>query len=135
MCTWNSRATLKQQQPLQINYSIRLIKPVIDHKARSFEVLESACDRYNGDIQRRMGETIFTDCSSWYRAANTSGKNIAMFPGPITLFWWWSLWTRWDDYIAIGAERWLSEGTTWKYFKVYAVPLVLSVAFSVFWLS
>lgn len=79
------------------------MKPVIEKKVSSFEVRRSASDAYNAKIQRRTVGTVWTRCSSWYRVGE---KNVAIFPGPLFLFWWWARAPRWEDFVARGAERW-----------------------------
>ncbi|KAH8116828.1 FAD/NAD-binding domain-containing protein [Phellopilus nigrolimitatus] len=91
-----------------INYALQLLKPIIEKKAQSFTVRASATEAYNAMLQRRLSGSVFTACTSYYRQGAT-GKNIAIFPGPLLLFWWWTLRPRWDDYEARGAEAWKKE--------------------------
>ena len=107
----------------QINYSIKLMKPVIERKAQSFEVTESACNKYNEDIQRRLTRTVFPHCSSWYQGGR--GRNAQIFPGPVTMFWLWTLRMRWGDYTAVGAEKFTRERRIRKALK--AIGLLIFV--------
>jgi hypothetical protein len=77
-----------------------------------------------------MSKTVFVDCLSWYRS-DGGGKNVAMFPGPISLFWWWTLWPKWEDYVAVGAERWVKERKLWR--RVLEVVAAFSVGLLGIW--
>jgi hypothetical protein len=48
------------------------------------------------------------ECVSWYRSGK-DGKNPQVFPGPVSLFWWWTSWVKWSDYEILGGEKWLWE--------------------------
>ncbi|KAI5119486.1 hypothetical protein M0805_009510 [Coniferiporia weirii] len=95
-------------EEVQINYTIQLLKPIIEKKAKSFTVRAAPTDEYNELIQRRLGESVFASCTSYYRQGR-AGKNFTVFPGPLTLFWWWLRRPRWADYETRGAERWIRE--------------------------
>ena len=82
------------------------MEPVIEKKATSFEVRASASEAYNAKIQRRTVGTVWTRCSSWYKVGE---KNVAIFPGPLFLFWWWARSPRWEHFVASGAQRWEAE--------------------------
>jgi hypothetical protein len=89
----------------QINYSLQLIKPVLDGSVSSFEVTAKATDAYNEKLQARLACSVFMHCNSWYRVGG-EGKIVAAFPWPITLFWWWSRRPILDHYKTVGAEPW-----------------------------
>ena len=100
----------------QINYTMKLLKPLITHHARSLSVKSTACDAYNDDLQRRLDGTVFTQCVSWYRSGK-DGKNPHVYPGPVSLFWLWTLWVKWEDYDVRDSrdgewERWESKRKT-----------------------
>jgi len=99
-------ASIIFSEEVQINYFLQLMKPVIEKKAKSFEVRLSASDEYNAKVQRRMVGTVWTQCRSWYQNGD---KNVAIFPGPMFVFWWWARVPRWEHYIASGAGRWEAE--------------------------
>jgi len=104
--TATGHASVIFSEEVQINYFLQLMKPVIEKKATSFEVRRSANDEYNAKIQRRTVGTVWTRCTSWYRRGD---KNVAIFPGPLFLFWWWARAPHWEHFIASGAERWEAE--------------------------
>jgi len=94
----------------QINYTVQMIKPLLERTAKSFEVATSAFDEYNRNIQQRISRLVYTECASWYnRAGGRTGKNTQSFPGPLLLFWWWTRAPNWEHYKAVGAEKWNLE--------------------------
>jgi hypothetical protein len=88
----------------QVKYIFQLIKPVIQGMASSFEVRAEATDTYNDVIHSWLSHSVYTRCVSWYRTGG-DGKIYSIFPGPLTLFWWWLRTPIWKDYRAVGAER------------------------------
>ena len=46
--------------------------------------------------QARLRGTVWAGCNSWYN--NQGGKNITMWPGTVTQYWWATLWPRWADF-------------------------------------
>lgn len=92
---------------MEINYTVQMIKPLLERTAKSFEVATSAFDEYNRNIQQRISRLVYTECASWYnRAGGRTGKNTQSFPGPLLLFWWWTRTPNWEHYKAVGAEKW-----------------------------
>lgn len=89
----------------QVNYSLQLLEPVLRGTASSFEVTPKATDDYNDKIHRKLAQTVFTHCISWYRTGG-EGKVSSIFPGTAFLFYWYLRRPKWDHYIAIGAEKW-----------------------------
>ncbi|KAH8827061.1 hypothetical protein DL96DRAFT_1710212 [Flagelloscypha sp. PMI_526] len=71
----------------QINFILKLAKMVIEGKIKSFDVKEETTNRYNTWLQSRLSNSVWTQCTSYYQSA-TTGKIVATFPGPVTLFWW-----------------------------------------------
>jgi hypothetical protein len=112
-----------------VQYILQLIKPLIEGKAKSFEVTNAATDDYNKWIQRRVGDTVWVDCESWYRRDRT-GKNVAIFPGSVTLFWWKLRKPCWDHFICVGAERWAKERRTGAFVKWAMASLLLAASVS-----
>ncbi|KZP31875.1 hypothetical protein FIBSPDRAFT_944502 [Athelia psychrophila] len=91
-------------------YILKMIAPVLYGAASSFSVTPAACDAYNAKIRRRLEGSVLTQCVSWYRAEGGTGKVTSVFPGPITLFWWWMRKPVWGDYEVMGGERWRKAG-------------------------
>jgi hypothetical protein len=51
----------------QINYMMRMVKPIIEGKVQSFEVKEPAFNEYNEEIQARLKKSVWMGCNSYYR--------------------------------------------------------------------
>ncbi|EGO18695.1 hypothetical protein SERLADRAFT_454280 [Serpula lacrymans var. lacrymans S7.9] len=80
--TASGHASLLFADEVQIKYILQLIKPIIKGKMKTLEVKAEATDEYNNWIQKRMQNTVFTECFSYYRGDGRDGpKNIATFPG------------------------------------------------------
>jgi len=123
--TATGHASVIFSEEVQINYAIQLIKPIIARKAQSFTVRDGPTDAYNASIQERIGDSVFTACASYYRSS-VSGKNVAIFPGPLVQFWWWLLSPRWADYQAVGAEKWERGRRRARVLNVVAAILVVA---------
>lgn len=86
------------------------MKPILAGKAKSFEVREEATDKYNTWLQNRLSRSVWTDCNSYYQVGGQKQtKIVATFPGSVTLFWWLTLWPRWNEFIGVDAEAWYKE--------------------------
>jgi len=95
-------------QEAQISLALQLIRPVLEGKARSFEVTAEATDKYNEWLQKRLLTSVWTDCVSYYQTGANS-KLTATFPGPVTLFWWFCQYPQWDKFRGVGSESWERE--------------------------
>jgi len=91
-------------EEVQIQYMLQLMRPVVNGKIKSFEVRPEASDAYNVWLQKRMEDSVWTDCSSYYRSDRKQGKIIANFPGSMTLFWWTLRKPKWEDFKLVGGE-------------------------------
>lgn len=91
----------------QANYSLQLMKPIIFDGVASFEPTAPATDAYNDYIQSRISNSVWTQCTSWYRSG-TEGKIYSTFPGPLAEFWLWCRTPKWGDYRfeGEGTKRW-----------------------------
>jgi hypothetical protein len=113
----------------QINYALKMIKPIIQGRVKSFEVKSEASKTYNENIQSRLRKTVYTTCLSWYRGgqlfiipfgrslltrfsagAGHNEKIIATYPGFHAQFWWNTLVPCWEDYTASGVTNWKPVG-------------------------
>ncbi|KAF8888353.1 hypothetical protein BD779DRAFT_1623853 [Infundibulicybe gibba] len=90
---------------VQVDYIVKLIKPILNGDVSSFEVTNKATDAYNDRIHKRLSKSVFMSCLSWYRTGG-DGRVTSIFPGASTRFWWWLRRPVWSHYIAVGAERW-----------------------------
>ncbi|KAI0033522.1 FAD/NAD(P)-binding domain-containing protein [Vararia minispora EC-137] len=103
--TAGGHASVIFNEEVQIDHALQLIKPVVRRTARSFEVRTDVFTRYNEWIQRRLSRSVWSHCQSYYRMRSADGRNVAIFPGPVTLFWWLARKVKFEDYKAVGAER------------------------------
>ncbi|EGN98237.1 hypothetical protein SERLA73DRAFT_74465 [Serpula lacrymans var. lacrymans S7.3] len=95
-------------EEVQIDYCLQLIKPVLDGLVSSFQVTSEATYIYNKRLEKRLTDSVYSQCSSWQRVDGT-GKIYNPFPGPTFLYWWWLRQPNWDHYKAVNAGRWLRQ--------------------------
>ncbi|KAJ7334912.1 hypothetical protein DFH08DRAFT_879622 [Mycena albidolilacea] len=98
---------------VQIQYILQMIKPVLAGDILSMEVTAEATDTYNRDIQRRLSGFIWSKCFSWYRTGNT-GKIHGLFPGPMSLFWWWLRKPNWTHYKVLAVGEWKPKRSIYR---------------------
>ncbi|KAJ3503773.1 hypothetical protein NLJ89_g8287 [Agrocybe chaxingu] len=121
----------------QINYAMQVIKPVLEGKAKSFEITEEATDKYNDWLQKRLKDSVWTECTSYYQA-NRDDKTriIATFPGPVALFWWFCRRPKWELFRAVGAQAWQQERKISRAKKWGTLTLLLVLVVGLrFWLN
>ncbi|EJD02410.1 FAD/NAD-binding domain-containing protein [Fomitiporia mediterranea MF3/22] len=119
--TATGHASVIFTEEAQINYTIQLLAPIISRSASSFTVRSSVTDTFNERLQKRLNTTVFAACASWYRAGSDgTGKNVAIWPGPVTAYWWKVRKVRWSDYEARGAENWKRERRRKRIWQVLA---------------
>lgn len=69
----------------QIDYIVDGIRLLLQDDLRLLDVLEPVQERYNYELQRRLGHTNWNSgCKSWYLTAD--GYNATMYPGLATQF-------------------------------------------------
>jgi hypothetical protein len=90
----------------QTQYTIQVIKPILDRQVKSLEVTDCAYGEYNDWLQGRLADSVWVDCASYYRQGGT-GNNFATFPGPVSLFWWYTRKPLWQHYTGVGADGFL----------------------------
>jgi hypothetical protein len=119
----------------QIGFALQLIKPVLDGQAKSFEVTEEATDEYNAWVQDGLSRSVWTECNSYYQIDGKRGsKNIAMFPGPVSLFWWLTRTPPWNKFHGVAAEAWekqrrIDKIKKWGGLTVLTLVIVLGYVF------
>lgn len=86
-------------------YIMQLLEPVVKSQASSFEVTHEATDDWNTRIQQKLSNSVWSSCRSWYRTGGT-GKNTALWPGPLIEQWWLLRSPEWKHYKAVGAQKW-----------------------------
>ncbi|KAF8798180.1 FAD/NAD(P)-binding domain-containing protein [Phlegmacium glaucopus] len=124
----SGHASVIFSQEAQISFAMQLIRPVLEGKARSFEVTAEATDKYNDWLQKRLSTSVWTDCVSYYQTGGDKSKVIATFPGPVALFWWFCLQPRWGDFCGRGSEIWERERKLKKWTMVtMVIGLVLGI--------
>ncbi|KDQ61021.1 hypothetical protein JAAARDRAFT_32021 [Jaapia argillacea MUCL 33604] len=107
--TATGHASVVFSEEVQIQYALQMIRPLLAGSVKSFEIRTEASAEYNRWLEKRLSESVWTECHSYYRVDGQMGKNVATFPGPLTLFWWLCRTPRWDHFRIIGVERWRRE--------------------------
>ncbi|KAF9032933.1 hypothetical protein BJ165DRAFT_1534822 [Panaeolus papilionaceus] len=117
---------------IQINYTLKLIKPILERRLPSIEVNEQATDVYNTTIQKRLSQSVFTQCLSWYRVGQ-EGKITNIFPGSGFRFWMLLRNPNWSHYhtnsTLAHAQTWLKK--TQRKQRVVSALVKLAIAFRV----
>lgn len=93
----SGHVSLTFMEETQVNYALRVLKPVISNKIAAVEPKESATEAYNHRVQRSLFNSPFSQCSSWYRGGE-SNKIFSTWPGLGSSFWWQTLSVNWGDY-------------------------------------
>jgi cation diffusion facilitator CzcD-associated flavoprotein CzcO len=62
-----------------IEWALRAMREVQQRGQRWLDIKPSVLQTFNAGLQSRLGDSVWSGCRSWYRAAN--GKNIAIWPG------------------------------------------------------
>jgi hypothetical protein len=88
----------------QFNYALQLFKPVLYKELDSVDVTEKAMTRFNTWIQKCIDNSVFTQCTSWYRIGQT-GRVAQIWPSAVVQFWWMTLWVKWGDYTTQGKRK------------------------------
>ncbi|KAF7307958.1 hypothetical protein MKEN_01157000 [Mycena kentingensis (nom. inval.)] len=103
----------------QVAYILRLLDPLFSGALLSLEPTPAATDKYNRAIQRRLQGFVWSGkgCGSWYRAGGTKageegkegGKIHGLFPGSMSLYWWWMRRPVWRDFKVVAVGGWKPE--------------------------
>ena len=109
---------------------MQMVKAIIDDRIRSFEVKENACEEYDGWLQRRLSTSVWTECNSFYQVGDSRDtKNVAMFPGPVALFWWMLRRPEWGQYEVRPGRGGGGHGWVWAAWAAAAVGGAVTVAY------
>lgn len=112
----SGHASVIFSEEAQISFALQLIRPVLEGKAKSFEVTAEATDKYNNWLQKRLSTSVWTDCVSYYQ----TGKKVSVtFPGPLTLFWWICRQPKWEKFRGIGSETWERERKVKRWIRLF----------------
>ncbi|KAI0297687.1 FAD/NAD-P-binding domain-containing protein [Russula brevipes] len=109
----------------QVPYLLQLLEPVRAGVLKSVAPTDGATDRYNDMLQKRLENTAWSVCASWYRVGGR-GRIFSTFPGPLVLFWWWLRKVRWEDYEieGPGAEQWRRRHLRWSRKALFATAFL-----------
>ncbi|KAI8295000.1 Baeyer-Villiger monooxygenase [Colletotrichum sp. SAR11_240] len=83
-----------------INFSLRIIKPLLDGKGTVVEVKRDAEEEYVQQMQRDMQDRVwYTGCNSWYLRGSKEGKkwNGSTYPYSQVYFLYRCLFPKFDD--------------------------------------
>ncbi|KAK2684476.1 hypothetical protein QWA68_016280, partial [Fusarium oxysporum] len=84
-----------------INFSLRVIKPVLDGQASIVNVKRDAEEWYSNGVQEKSKDTVwYSGCVSWYFKTNKNGQkwNAAVNPYSQAQFWFQSLFPTWGHW-------------------------------------
>jgi cation diffusion facilitator CzcD-associated flavoprotein CzcO len=82
---------------IQVAYAIAAMQEARRRGWKSVEVKKSANEEYNKEIQQKLLKTVWSGCNSWYNLQGT--KNISMWPGTVTSYWWALRRVDWGNYV------------------------------------
>jgi len=107
-----------------VTYLLQLLEPLRAGVLKSVAPTDAATDRYNDMLQKRLEDSAWSQCASWYRTGSR-GRIFSTFPGPLVELWWWLRTLRWEDHEieGLGAEKWRRRHARWSYKR-----LLLTVA-------
>ncbi|KAI0073282.1 FAD/NAD(P)-binding domain-containing protein [Panus rudis PR-1116 ss-1] len=93
-------------EEVQVNYIMKLLKPILQGSVSSLTVTSEATDAYNSTLQTKLSTSVWSACDSWYHVRHT-GKISSIWPGSFIQLWWRLRSPRWGDYEVVGAkEEW-----------------------------
>lgn len=82
----------------QINYSCRLLKPILKGKADSLDVKAEAQKRDLSWVHQNLKNLVFNSgCASWWMDPET-GKNTFIYPDPMFKYWMRTIFPTWTDF-------------------------------------
>jgi len=87
----------------EVNYAVKMVAPMVKQGVRSFTLTEKAEADYNSWLHKRANNTVWSQCSSWYRHGN--GKIVAAWPGTFAYYWWLTRTPNFSHYDQKGGSR------------------------------
>jgi hypothetical protein len=82
----------------QINYTCRLLRPVLSGKAESIMVRPDAQKRDLAWVHGKLAHLVFNSgCQSWWMDPVTR-KNTFIYPDPMYKYWLRTIFSRWGDF-------------------------------------
>ncbi|KAH9238349.1 hypothetical protein K456DRAFT_1758791 [Colletotrichum gloeosporioides 23] len=100
-----------------INFSLRIIKPLLDGKGTIVEVKRDAEEAYVEQMQRDMQDRVwYTGCNSWYLRGSKEGKkwNGSTYPYSQLYFLYRCLFPKFDDLQISGPTHPGRRRSTWR---------------------
>ncbi|KAL7790804.1 hypothetical protein V8C37DRAFT_410783 [Trichoderma ceciliae] len=83
-----------------VNYSLRLIEPILRGEATAIDVIPDAEKQYVDQIQTDLKDTVWlSGCSNWYnRAQDGTVRNAMAYPYSQPYFWYQCLFPNYKDF-------------------------------------
>jgi hypothetical protein len=83
-----------------VNYSLRLIEPILQGKATAVDVKLDAEKSYTSQIQTALQDTVWlSGCNNWYnRTQDGTVRNAMVYPYSQAYFWYRCLFPVYDDF-------------------------------------
>lgn len=97
----------------QINYTCRLLRPVLKGGARSIMVKSEAQAKDLAWVHEKLQGLVFNaGCSSWWMDPKTK-KNTFIYPDPMYKYWLRTIFPRWSDF-EIRRDPGFRRNSTWR---------------------
>ncbi|KAG5812639.1 hypothetical protein H9Q74_003591 [Fusarium xylarioides] len=102
---------------VQVDYITSVfVKPIIDGYTHVVEVKEDAEEGFIQNLDRVLGETVFSaGCSNWY--INKAGRNSAAWPGEAATFWKATYFPTWSHFLWTGGSSFWMLRKAWRHLK------------------
>jgi cation diffusion facilitator CzcD-associated flavoprotein CzcO len=65
----------------QTRYVVRLLRALADRPGTGLDVREDVAERFDREVQARLGDSVWSACQSWYR--DSGGRISTNWPGPV----------------------------------------------------
>lgn len=113
----------------QVEYALKMIKPILNGDADSVEVKKSAEMAYTTDLQRALKDTIWQKggCNSWYKGAD--GWNSTVYPYTQYWFGYMCMFPNWKDWDIKYTSQGLMKKRLIALLKYAAYAMLLTGAF------
>ena len=76
--TITGHASVIFTEEAQMTYILQMIEPIIRHEVSAFEVKPEASKVYNDRIQKKLRNSVYASCVSWYRGGMCSLLSLAL---------------------------------------------------------
>lgn len=116
-------ASVIYMEEIQMNYVLKLFKPVLSGKVGSIVPRADSTRKFNGWVQYNLKGHVWPGCHSWYRQ-DGGGKITGLWPGGNVHAWWSFRKPNWRDYEVVGAKNWARKQ---QFFEFVASVLQLGV--------